>query len=264
MDIGSDRGASLHWPVVAFIPARGGSKRIPRKNLHVLGGHPLIAYSIAAAQASGLFDGVYVSTEDAEIADVARRYGAQVIDRPADLASDTSPDVDWLRHAIDTIGRPALLRWALLRPTSPFRTADTIRRAWRQFHLHDTADSIRAVERVTQHPGKMWTCEGEGYPIRPLLDKRHADGTPWHSSPTQSLPTYYVQNASLEMGWGSNVWTHGTLHGKKVAPFFTEGHEGFDLNHARDLREAEYLLASGEATLPPVSVAAPEADLWAV
>jgi CMP-N,N'-diacetyllegionaminic acid synthase len=224
----------------------------------------LLAYSIAAAQEAGLFDAVYVSTEDAEIAAVARYYGAQVIDRPSALASDASPDIAWLRHAIDAIGRPSMLRWALLRPTSPFRTAQTIRRAWREFHAHDCADSIRAVERVTQHPGKMWTCEGVGYPLRPLLDKTQPDGTPWHSSPTQSLPAYYVQNASLEMGWGANVWTYGTLHGKKAAPFFTEGHEGFDLNYARDLREADYLLASGEATLPPVLVAPSETDLWAV
>lgn len=254
----------MTWPVVAFIPARGGSKRLPRKNLHVLGGHPLLAYSIAAAKDAGLFEAVYVSTDDAEIAAVARTYGASVIDRPAAFALDTSPDIEWLTHAIDAIGRPSMLRWAILRPTSPFRTADTIRRAWQEFRRNDCADGLRAVEPVTQHPGKMWTLDGVGMPIKPLLDKKHGDGTPWHSSPTQSLPTYYVQNASLEMGWGANVWTFRTLHGKKVAPFFTQGHEGFDINHARDLREAAYLLASGEATLPPVSVAAPEADLWAV
>lgn len=264
MDVRSHGGQTLLGPVVAFIPARGGSKRIPRKNLHVLGDHPLLAYSIAAAQDAGVFSGVYVSTEDDEIAAAARHYGAEVIARPNVFALDTSPDIEWLHHAIDAIGRPALLRWAILRPTSPFRTADTIRRAWRTFLENDCADGIRAVEPVSQHPGKMWTQDGVGMPIKPLLDKRHADGTPWHSSPTQSLPRYYVQNACLEMGWGANVWTHGTLHGKKLAPFFTEGHEGFDLNYARDLREAAYLLASGEATLPPVSVAPLAAHIPAV
>jgi CMP-N,N'-diacetyllegionaminic acid synthase len=250
--------------VIAFIPARGGSKRLPRKNIRLLGGHPLIAYSIAAAHDSGVFDAVYVSTEDAEIAAIARDYGAQVIERPPYLALDTSTDYEWLNHAIDAIGKPPNLQWALLRPTSPFRTAETIRRAWRTFKAHDTADSIRAVEPVTQHPGKMWTCEGAGYPIRPLLDKKHADGTPWHSSPTQSLPVYYVQNASLEMGWGANLWTFGTIHGRKVAPFFTEGYEGTDINSDRDWRYAEALLASGEATLPPVPVATLSATPWAV
>jgi len=240
--------------VIAFIPARGGSKRLPRKNIRQLGGHPLLAYSIAAAHDSGVFDAVYVSTEDAEIADVARTYGAQVITRPPYLALDTSTDYEWLNHAIEAIGKPPNLQWALLRPTSPFRTAETIRRAWRTFREHDTADSLRAVEPVTQHPGKMWTCEGPGYPIRPLLDKKHADGTPWHSSPTQSLPVYYVQNACLEMGWGANLWTFGTIHGRKVAPFFTEGFEGVDINSERDYRYAETLVASGEAVLPPLLV----------
>jgi N-acylneuraminate cytidylyltransferase len=254
--------------MIALIPARGGSQRIPRKNIRLLAGHPLIAYAIAAAHESGVFGDIYVSTEDAEIAGVARGYGADVIHRPSHLALDTSPDIGWLRHALDTLGNPPGITWAILRPTSPFRTAGTIRRAFRQFMVSDqTADSLRAVEPVSQHPGKMWQADGPlvyGHPIRPLLDKKHPDGTPWHSSPTQSLPVYYVQNACLEMGHGSNVWTHGTIHGRKVAPFVTVGHEGLDLNHERDWRDAESLIASGEASLPAVPVAAVSCDLWAV
>ena len=250
--------------MIAFIPARGGSQRLPRKNIRPLAGYPLIAYSIAAAFDSGVFDAVYVSTEDAEIAGIARGYGAQVILRPPHMADHAAPDVQWLRHALDAIHRPPLVTWAILRPTSPFRTAATIRRAWTVFRSHDTADSIRAVERVTQHPGKMWTWLGEGYPLRPLFDHTHPDGTPWHSSPTQTLPAYYVQNACLEMGHGGNVWTHGTIHGRKVAPFFTEGYEGIDLNHPDDWTRAESLLASGAATLPEISLAPVSADLWAV
>ena len=250
--------------MIALIPARGGSKRLPRKNIKPLGGHPLLAYTIAAAQDAGVFEWVVVSTEDDEIAEVAIHYGAQVLTRPPEFASDAATDAQWMQHAASVLGKRALYQWALLRPTSPFRTADTIRRAWRVFRQHDTADSLRAVEPVTQHPGKMWTWQGDGYPIRPLLDQRHPDGTPWHSSPTQSLPTYYVQNASLEMGWGANLWTHGTIHGRKVAPFFTEGYEGIDINSESDWTRAEALIASGAAILPPVSVAAVSADLWAV
>jgi CMP-N,N'-diacetyllegionaminic acid synthase len=254
--------------VIALIPARGGSKRVHRKNLRPLAGHPLLAYSIAAAREAGCFSGVYVSTEDAEIADVARTYGAAVIDRPAAFARDDAPDILWLRHALDVLGNPPMVTWALLRPTSPFRTAETIRRAFRQFTLPDqTADSLRAVEPVTQHPGKMWTADLDlkyQPPIKPLLDKKHPDGTPWHSSPTQSLPVYYVQNASLEMGHGGNVWTYGTIHGKKVAPFLTRGYEGFDVNTERDLREADYLIAAGEAVLPPLDLDDVSATHWAV
>jgi len=254
--------------MIAFVPARGGSKRLPRKNIKRLGDHPLIAYTLAAARDAGCFDAIYVSTEDAEIAGVARGYGAEVIWRPAHYALDTSPDIEWLRHALHEIGDPPCVTWAILRPTSPFRTAQTIQRAYHQFTAPDqTADSLRAVEPVTQHPGKMWTADlplQYAPPIKPLLDKKHPDGTPWHSSPTQSLPVYYVQNACLEMGHGANVWTYGTIHGRKVAPFLTVGYEGLDVNTERDWRYAEYLLAHAEAVLPPVAVAPVSADLWAV
>ena len=254
--------------MIALIPARGGSQRLPRKNIRLLAGHPLLAYTISAARDAGCFDAIYVSTEDAEIAEVARTYGAEVITRPMALASGTSPDVEWVRHALTVLGNPPMVTWALLRPTSPFRTAATIQRAYHAFRVPDgTHDSLRAIEPVTQHPGKMWTADlplGYGPPIKPLLDRKRPDGTPWHSSPTQSLPVYYVQNACLEMGWGANLWTHGAIHGKKVAPFLTEGYEGVDLNNERDWRDAEYLIATGEAVLPPVALAPVSADLWAV
>lgn len=251
--------------MIALIPARGGSKRIPGKNLKPLCGHPLIAYTIGAAKESGAFDAIYVSTDDAETAQIATDGGVEVIERPPELATDSSPDIQWMQHALGLIGFEPFQCWAILRPTSPFRTAETIRRCYREFTLPDqTADSLRAVERVTQHPGKMWTQDGYGMPIKPLLDKKHADGTPWHSSPTQSLPVYYVQNACLEMGWTANLSTYGTIHGRKVAPFFTLGHEGHDVNTPADWREAEYLAASGEAVLPTPAVAGVCATPWAV
>jgi N-acylneuraminate cytidylyltransferase len=251
--------------MIALIPARGGSERIPRKNIRLLAGHPLLAYTIGAAQDAGCFDRILVSTEDQEIAGVAFDYGAEVIPRPPELARADSPDVDWVRHALDWLHNPPMVTWAILRPTSPFRTAATIRRAYRAFHVPDgTHDSLRAVQPVSEHPGKMWTWAGEGHPITPLLKEKRADGTPWHSSPTQSLPRYYVQNACLEMGWGGNIWARGTIHGSKVLPFFTEGYEGIDCNTERDWREVEALLATGAAQLPPVALAPVSADLWAV
>lgn len=251
--------------MIALIPARGASKRCPKKNIRPLCGHPLLAYTIGAAQDAGFFQRIAVSTDDPATAHLADDYGVEVILRPPDLATDVSPDIGWLRHALDVIGFEPLQTWAILRPTSPFRTAATIRRAARVFYAPDnTHDSVRAVEPVSQHPGKMWEIPHEGSPLRPLLQGKHADGTPWHSSPTQSLPRYYVQNACIDMGWTANLTTHGTIHGKKIAPFFTEGHEGFDINTERDFREAEYLAASGQAVLPSPAVAAGAADLWAV
>ena len=111
--------------------------------------------------------------------------------------------------------------------------------------MADCGDSLRAVEPVKQTPYKMWTWLGPGYPITPFSDRKHPDGTPYHSSPTQSLPTVYIQNSSLEMSWTANVEVHGTIHGRKVGPFFTEGYEGFSIDYPEDWATAERLIAEG-------------------
>ena len=247
--------------MVALIPARAGSKRIPGKNLKLLAGHPLLRYAIASAQESGIFSDVIVSSEHDPTLKLAREYGARPMWCSTAVAHrDTSPDICWVRYTLDRLRdrgeEPE--RFAILRCTSPFRTAHTIQRAYLQFTLPDqTADTLRAVEPVSQHPAKMWQqVHGECGPIKPLLDGSCPDGTPWHSSPTQSLPRYYVQNASLEMTWSYVVRSYDRITGKKIAPFFTEGYEGFDLNTPADWREAEYLIASGQATLPEIHVAA--------
>src|SRR5688572_16457772 len=113
--------------VVALIPARVGSKRVPGKNIRVLGSHPLLAYTIAPAVESGVFDAVMVSTDSEEIAAIARHYGAEVpFLRPPALAGDTSPDIEWVEHTLKTFreqGREYGC-FSLLRPTSPFRTPE--------------------------------------------------------------------------------------------------------------------------------------------
>lgn len=239
--------------MIALIPARAGSKRIPGKNTKRLGGHPLIAYTIHAALESGVFTRVIVSSEDVDTLRIVGGYDVVPLRRPPAYATDNAADILWVRHALQAYSqRPE--GFAILRPTAPFRTAETIQRAARQFLSADqTADSIRAVEPVTQHPGKMWTWEGAGYPIRPLQDGKRADGVPWHSCPTQTLPPVYVQNASLEMAYTANIEVYGTLHGRKVAPFFTTGFEGVNLDTERDWRDAEALLAQGLVTLPDPS-----------
>ena len=237
---------------VALIPARQGSKRVPGKNVRRLNGHPALAYTIAPAVESGVFDAVLVSTDSEEIADVARYYGAEVpFLRPSSLAGDTSPDIDWLEHMLGELRRQGR-DWdsfSLLRPTSPFRSADTIRRAWARFTAQQGVDSLRAVEKCTQHPGKMWILRGER--MVPLLP--FANGNqPWHSTPYQALPPVYVQNASLEIAWTRVVFEQRTIAGEVIVPFVTEGYEGFDINDRHDWMIAEQLLADGVVTLPRV------------
>jgi N-acylneuraminate cytidylyltransferase len=102
----------------------------------------------------------------------------------------------------------------------------------------------------------MWAWDGAGYPMTPLLSYQRSDGTPWHSSPTQTLPTFYMQNASLEMCWAYVARDLHSITGKKVVPFLTEGYEGFDLNTDRDWHEAERLVTEGLVSLPALDVAA--------
>jgi CMP-N-acetylneuraminic acid synthetase len=246
---------------VALIPARHGSKRVPGKNVRALNGHPTIAYTIAPAIESGVFESVIVSTDSGEIAEIARHYGAEVpFLRPPAFASDTSPDIEWLEYTLTELTRQGRT-WdcfALLRPTSPFRTADTIGRAWSRFLAQEGVDSLRAVEKCAQHPGKMWVVRGDRlFPLLPFgVFQQESDGgrreQPWHSTPYQALPAVYVQNASLEIAWTRVVLQGRTIAGHVVVPFFTEGYEGFDINDRHDWMIAERLLAEGAVSLPDV------------
>ena len=239
-------------PVLAFVPARRGSRRVPGKNIRTLRGHPLLAYTIAAARGAGLFDTVIVSTDSEEVAAVARHYGAEVpFLRPTAFAGDQSPDIEWLEHALTKL-RQAGRAWdafALLRPTSPFRTTGTIQRAWQQFLDSQDADSLRAVELCEQHPGKMWIVNGNR--MTPLLTSGPKD-PPWHSTPYQALPPVYVQNASLEVAWTRVVLEQRSIAGEVLVPFLTEGYEGFDINTPYDWTLAEQLVTNGDVSLPLV------------
>jgi CMP-N-acetylneuraminic acid synthetase len=241
--------------IVGLIPARAGSKRVPKKNVRRLAGHPVIAYTIASALDSGVFERVIVSTDSEEFAEIARYYGAEVpFLRPAEFATDTSPDVEWIEYTLARLrdeGRGADC-FSILRPTSPFRKAETIRRAWRAFLAQEGVDSLRAVEKCKQHPAKMWIVRGER--MFPLLPFGPAE-QPWHSSQYPSLPLVYVQNASLEIAWSRVIFEGRTIAGHVLMPFLTEGDEGYDVNDVADWIYAEYLLSTGEASLPPVAQA---------
>lgn len=239
--------------IIALIPARSGSKRVADKNIRPLAGHPVIAYTIAAALRSGIFDAVVVSTDSERYADIARYYGAEVpFLRPAQFATDTSPDIEFVEFTLQRLkdqGRNYEC-FSILRPTSPFRQPETIQRAWQEFLTEEGVDSLRAVEKCKQHPGKMWVVRGRRMvPLLPLSPPEQ----PWHSSQYASLPEVYVQNASLEIAWTRVVFEGRTIAGNVLMPFFTQGYEGFDVNDLYDWKLAEELVRSGEARLPTVS-----------
>lgn len=235
---------------LALIPARSGSVRVPGKNIRPLKGHPLLAYTIAAARRSGAFSRVIVSTDSQQIADIAVGYGAEAPWlRPPELAGPLARDIEWVKHALDALPDADSARvFALLRPTSPLRTPQSISLAVQQLLDDPTADSLRAVEPCKQHPGKMWVLQGPDR-MEPLLSQPE-DAQPWHSTPYQALPVVHVQNAALEVAWVRTVRELGTIAGRIVRPFVLEGYEGHDVNEEEDWWVLERLLSEGTATLP--------------
>jgi CMP-N,N'-diacetyllegionaminic acid synthase len=238
---------------VAFIPARSGSKRLPNKNIALLNGHPMIAYAIKSAIDSKIFDAVICATDSNLYADIAKYYGAEVpFLRSPDISSDKSPDIEWvlwMLRALKLQGRDFDI-FSILRPTSPFRSVEMIHRAWHLFTQNPRADSLRAVEKCKQHPGKMWIIRnGSMLPLMPFDN----ESTPWHSCQYAALPEIYVQNASLEIARSKIVLQTNTISGELVIPLIANGLEGFDINEPDDWILAQHHLASGQVALPLIS-----------
>lgn len=244
--------SSAGTPVgVAFVPARSGSERVPGKNVRLLAGHPLLAYAIETALQSGVFARVVVSTDSEEIAEIARWYGAEApFLRPAEYATATSPDIEWLRFTLERLGEAYDL-FAIVRATNPFRGPEVVRRGLDQLLSTPEADSLRAVERVKQHPGKMWLLADDGRTMFPLLDQSQLN-VAWHAGQYQALPEVYSQSSALEIAWSRVVSETGTREGRVVAPFFTDDYEGFNVDDEEDWDRAERLLESGVVRLPAV------------
>lgn len=237
--------------VLGLVPARAGSLRVKNKNIRPLAGHPLIAYAIQSARQCGLFDRIVVSTDSDLTREIALHYGAEApFLRPEEFATSVSIDLEWIKHALAELAEP-FDAFAILRPTSPFRHPETILRAWAQLQATSGADSIRAVELVKQHPGKMWLLEGET--MRPLLDQSHLE-VAWHAGQYQALPKVYVQNSALEIAWTRVVPETNSREGNVVAPFFTDEIEGFAIDYEQDWQRAEQLVVSGAAYLPSIDL----------
>ena len=181
-------------------------------------------------------------------ADIARSYGASVpFLRSKDSSGDNSPDISWVKYMLEKLAKQKGEEYeifSILRPTSPFRDAETIQRAWNTFkEKQQKFDSLRAVEKTSQHPGKMWTINNMH--LNPLLPF-YRDNVPWHSSQSCSLPEVYVQNASLEISQVRNVFEKNSITGNTIMAFLTIGLEGFDINTEIDFQFGEYLAKNNQ------------------
>ena len=170
--------------------------------------------------------------------------------RPEEYSTARSPDIEWIAWTLPQLEERYDL-FAIVRATNPFRGPDAIIRGHDQLLATPEADSIRAVERVKQHPGKMWVVDELDRLMRPLLDQSHLD-VAWHAGQYQALPSIYVQNSALEIAWTRVVEATGTREGRVLAPFFTEGHEGLNIDDEEDFARAEQLVADGRARLVDV------------
>ena len=242
--------------IVALIPAKSVSQRLSGKNIKQFNGHPLLAYAIRSAIDANIFTDVFCTSDSQEYLDIAYKYDADKIKRPDDYTSKVHQDIDWVLHALKIINSnrmPLGLGYmpdaiCILRPTSLFRTSTTIRRAFDVFKNLQYCDSIRAMQKCSQHPDKMWQFGSE------LVDNAKKDvmiplsGHPdLHNRPYQQLRPVYIQNACIEIIWTDSLYKNGTTSGKLVKPFFTLGYEGYDINNINDWTIAELLQREGIA-----------------
>jgi CMP-N,N'-diacetyllegionaminic acid synthase len=228
--------------VLALIPARGGSKGLPRKNVLPLAGKPLIVYSIETALAATLVTRTIVSTDDEEIAAIARSAGAEVpFLRPAELAQDDSTDLEVFRHALESLEgyEPELV--VHLRPTNPLRRPERVDEAIRAMLDDPEADSLRSVSWPKQTPYKMWRIEG-GY-LAPLVE---VPGLPdAHSRPRQGLPEVWWQNGYVDIVRPRTVLELGSMTGERVLPFVVQD-PFVEIDYADAFAAAEELLGRGD------------------
>jgi N-acylneuraminate cytidylyltransferase len=227
----------------ALIPARGGSKSIPRKNIKLLDGVPLIAYSIAAGLQAQSISRVIVSTDDEEIAAIARKWGGEVpFMRPADLAEDDTPDLPVFQHA---------LRWLKdnegvtpdvvvhLRPTTPIRPPDCIDEAVRILLDEEQADSVRAVVSSGQNPFKMWRIDPDGQ-MNPLMSGEFSEP---YNMPRQQLPATYWQTGHVDAARYETIMAKDSMTGQAIHPLILDQGYTIDIDMLQEWDYAEWLVS---------------------
>jgi YrbI family 3-deoxy-D-manno-octulosonate 8-phosphate phosphatase len=233
--------------ILAIIPARGGSKGIPRKNIRLFAGHPLIAYSIASGLQAETVTRVLVSTDDEEIARIAGQYGAQVpFLRPSELAADKTPDLPVFAHALNWLAehenyQPEAV--VQLRPTSPIRPTAMVDNAVRQLLAHPKADSVRGVISAREIPFKMWLIDDLNKPMTPLMEVPGVDEP--FNAPRQILPHAYWHTGQIDVIRPATILQKNSMSGKTVMPVILDERYTTDLDTPDEWARAEWLAING-------------------
>ncbi len=230
--------------VLTIIPARGGSKSVPNKNIRMLHGKPLIAWTIEAAKAAKLTGRVIVSTDSEEIAKIAREYGAEVpFLRPAEISQDLSTDIEFVLHALEFFEReegwiPDIV--ARFSPTTPLRSSALMDEAIQKLIDSPDADSVRPISRLSHHPYKAWRVDGDN--LVPAFSPDVTGHPQPYNMPRQLFPEMYAH-----LGASGVAKTHifkdlGSTSGNVVKYIIMDDQDALDINHEMDFKIAEAIL----------------------
>ena len=221
--------------IISIIPARGGSKGIPRKNIKLLNGKPLISYSIDASNSCSLIDDTYVSTEDAEISEISKGNNAEVIERPDELAGDDSSSIDVILHVLDYLENrgelPAL--FVLLQPTSPLRTSEDIEASINSF-LESDCDSLVSVCELDHRSLLNFSLE-DGFLVQ-------NNNEALFNSRRQDIPTYYSLNGAIYITTPEFIRKNKSFYSDKTIPHVMSKEKSIDIDTSFDFKLAEFLL----------------------
>ena len=230
--------------VLAIIPARGGSKGIPHKNIRSFAGYPLISYSIAAGQQANLVTRVILSTDDPEIAEVGRQFGAETpFMRPEEFAQDQSLDLPVFQHALQWLKdheryEPELV--IQLRPTSPIRPRTLVDEAVQMMLDHPEADSVRGIVPSGQNPHKMWKLDSSTGQMKSLLT---VEGVPEpYNAPRQILPQVFWQTGHIDVIRPDIILNKNSMSGSTILPVMVDPRFTVDIDNLNDWMRAEYLV----------------------
>jgi N-acylneuraminate cytidylyltransferase len=225
--------------ILALIPARGGSKSLPNKNILPFRGKPLVVHSIEEALRARNVGRVIVSTDSQKIAKISLQAGAEVpFLRPAEFAADHSTDLEVFHHALEWLDSHEAYRPAIvvhLRPTSPLRPEGLIDRGIEQLAAHPEADSLRTVVPAAHTPYKMWRINGSY--LEPLMS--HPSFPEPYNMPRQLLPPFYWQNAYLDVTRWTTVMEKKSMTGKRIFALLMSSEEDVDVDNLLDLERAE-------------------------
>ncbi|MEN4042934.1 MAG: acylneuraminate cytidylyltransferase [Anaerolineaceae bacterium] len=230
--------------VLVIIPARGGSKGIPRKNIRDFAGYPLIAYSIAAGLQAASVTRTIVSTDDEEIAAAARQWGAETpFMRPADISQDQTQDLPVYEHALRWLAEHEAYHPDVvvqLRPTSPVRPAGCVDAAVKLLLEHPEASSVRGVIPAGQNPFKMWTIDAESGQMKGLLPVPGMAEP--YNAPRQALPPVYWQTGHIDAIRPKVILEQHSMSGTAILPLMIDPQYTVDIDNPSDWARSEWLV----------------------